>query len=410
MTLLGDLHVVELATELTATAGRVLAQLGAEVVAVEPPGGSELRSRPPFVDDVPDREASLAWWADAAGKRSVVADLEVAEGQERLAALVAWADVVIESEGRRLDELGVGPGRFRADQPRLVWVSITPFGRESARAGPPFTDLTLLAGGGPLWNCGYDDHSIPPIRGAGGQALNTAGLYGAIGALTAVAHRDLTGEGQLVDVNALAACNVTSEQATFNWLVVEEICTRQTGRHAYHTPSAPVQVRCADGAYATTGVLPMQPRDFAELHRWMTELGILDQLPEAIFIEAAAAREEPIDLSLIGVDDEITAMLSAAREGMALVAASLPAVEFFEQSQRRGFPAGAILAPDEAFAAPHTEARHFPMDVEVPERRATYRFPGSPYLVDSEPLDPLVRPPRLDEHRAELLGNQETGP
>ena len=152
----------------------------------------------------------------------------------------------------------------------------------------------MLAGGGPMWNCGYDDHTLPPIRGAGDQSANIAGMYCAIGALVALTHRDHTGKGQLVDVNVTAACNVTCEQTTYHWLVNQSVCLRQTGRHAYPTRARQVQVRCADGRYATTGVLPRKPEDFAQAVKWLGELGLTDELPEAVFLElAASTRRRP---------------------------------------------------------------------------------------------------------------------
>ena len=373
------------------------------MVVVEPPGGSPERARPPFRRDEPDPNGSLRWWSANVGKRSVVVDLDTDEGVAALRALLGRADVVIEGAGHRLDALGVGYEALGTENPSLIWVSVTPYGRESDRRDEPVTDLTMLAGGGPIWNCGYDDHTIPPIRGAGDQAANIAGQYTAIGALVALAHRDAGGSGQLVDVNVNAACNVTSEQTTYNWLVSRLVCTRQTGRHAYHVRSAPVQVRCADGAYATTGVLPTRPAAFGDLHVWLGELDLLSQLPEAVFLEMAARRDRPVDVAGIGEDEETTAILSAAREAISLIAASLPAKEFFLQSQERGFPAGAVLSPDEAFEDEHFAARGFRVPVEHPELGEAFDYPGLPYVFSSGPAEPPVRPPLVGEHTAEIL-------
>lgn len=402
--------MIELADERTVDSGRYLAEMGADVVVVEPPGGSEVRAAPPFLDDVAGPERSLRWWASAVGKRSVVLDLERSDDRDAFGALVAVADIVLEGRGVALEANGVGwasLGRARSD---LIWVSITPFGRDSKRADEPTSDLTLLAGGGPLWNCGYDDHTLPPIRGAGGHAYQIGAFYGVIGALVALAHRDRTGRGQLVDVNINAACNVTSEQTTYNWLMINAVCERQTGRHAYHTPSAPVQIRCADGRYATTGVVPRAPKDYARLHEWLVELDLLDELPEAVFLEIAAQKEAPIDLGAIGEVDEVTAIAAAARDAMALIAARLPAKEFFVAAQRRGFPVGAVLSPEEAFEDEHFVARGFQVDVEHRALGRTFRHPGVPYLVDGRVADAPSSPPLLGEHTAEVLDEVRAGP
>jgi crotonobetainyl-CoA:carnitine CoA-transferase CaiB-like acyl-CoA transferase len=379
----------------------VLAELGADVIVVEPPTGSADRNRPPFARDAPGPDASLRWWGGNVGKRSVTVDLDMPEGVDALRRLIGTADVVISGSG--LARRGApGYAQTAAAHPSLIWVAVSPFGLHAARNGQPVTDLTMLAGGGPVWNCGYDDHSLPPIRGAGEQSANLAGLFCAIGALVALAHRDQTGQGQLVDVNVNAACNVSSEQATYYWLVNQLTCRRQTGRHAYVTPSRRTQVRCADGAYASTGVLPRKPSEFANLLVWLTELGLVEELPEAVFLELAASREAPVDIALIGAADETTAILSAARDATTMIASRLPADEYFLESQRRGFPAGAVLSPDEAFGDDHNAARGFQVPVCHPEWGETFQYPGIPYMFSASPSPKPTRPPLLGEHNALL--------
>lgn len=396
MSALTGLRVVELSDTFTGVGGRLLAELGADVIVVEPPGGSPQRGRPPFVDDVPGPDRSLRWWSANVGKRSVSVDVDTEAGATELRSLIAGADIVLEGAGLDHDPATAADG--------LIWVSVTSFGRESARRSEPVTDLTMLAGGGPVWNCGYDDHSIPPMRGAGDQAVNIAGMYAAMGALVALAHRDRTGRGQLVDVNVNAACNVSSEQATYSWLVAQQIVSRQTGRHAGTMRSSRVQVECADGAHATTGVLVRNPVELGTLHTWITELGLVDEFPEAVFLEMGAQRDTPLELAKIGVDDETTAIFSAARNAMTTIARALPAKEFFLQSQRRGLPTGAILSPEEAFDDEHLAARGFRVPVEHPELGRTVDYPGVPYLFSASPVQPPTRPPLVGEHNEALLG------
>lgn len=107
-----------------------------------------------------------------------------------------------------------------------------------------------------MWSCGYDDHAVPPIRGQGYQAFNIGAMFSVIGTLAAVSYRNQSGQGQLLEVCLSAACNVTTEAASVFWLIEQAEVQRQTGRHAAITPTAPVQVLCRDGRYATTGVLP----------------------------------------------------------------------------------------------------------------------------------------------------------
>lgn len=391
---------MEISDQFTPVGGRVLAELGAEVIVVEPPQGSPHRLRPPFVDDEPGVDRSLRWWGQNAGKRSVTLDVQSESGADTLRRLIGSADIVL-AGGDRVPG-GITYREAAGDHPGLIWVSVTPFGLGSVRADHPATDLTVLAGGGPVWNCGYDDHSIPPMRGSGDQASNIGGMYAAIGALIALSHRDHTGVGQLVDVNVTAACNVTCEQTTYHWLVNQAVCVRQTGRHAYPTPSSEVQVRCADGHYATTGVLPRKPEEFTRMIAWLNELGLTEELPETVFLEMAAARTTPVDLASIGEDDETTAIMSAARDAITLIASRMPAKEFFIASQQRGFPAGAILPPDEAFDDEHMVARGMHVPVEHSELDRTVVYPGVPYAFSASPTVEPSRAPMLGEHNALL--------
>src|ERR1700759_1479276 len=116
---LAGLKVVELAHEHVAYAGKLVADLGADVVVVEPPGGSDQRRRGPFLDDEPGAERSLWWWHYNTSKQGVVADLD--EDRDRVARLVAEADLFIEGERPgRLAEAGLGWEQVSAANPRLV--------------------------------------------------------------------------------------------------------------------------------------------------------------------------------------------------------------------------------------------------------------------------------------------------
>ena len=399
MTALRGIRVVELSHERGALAGKLLADMGADVIVVEPPGGSALRRNGPFVGDVPDPERSLAWWHYNTSKRGVVLDLAAPAGAEDFRRLVARADVVLECED---------PGRLAAlglDHPQLarrelIWISVTPFGRKGPGRADLATDLTLLAGGGPAWSCGYDDHSLPPIRGGGFQGYNIACHYAVMSALTALLWRGASGEGQFVDVSMHAAANVTTEMASYNYLVQGTTVQRQTGRHALEMMSMPAQVRCADGRYVNTGVPPRQPKEYAGLLRWLRELGIADDFPEAVFLELGSQKPY-IDLSKIGQDDEITAIFAAGREALNFAASRLSAYDFFIGCQRAGMPVGVIYAPEEAFEDEHFVARGFQTPVEH-EGLGSVRYPGAPYRFEKSPWRISRRAPRLGEHDEEV--------
>ena len=403
MSALAGIKVIELANERSAFAGKLLADMGADVVVVEPPGGCPTRRYEPFVDDVPDAERSLYWWHYNTSKRGIELDWRTAAGRDALLGLVGGADLLLEAE--RPGELaahGLGDDVLTGALPRLIHVALTPFGPTGERKDELATDLTLIAGGGPAWSCGYDDHGLPPIRGGGLQGFAIACHYAVMSALTAILHRELGGTGQRIDVSMHAAANVTTEMASYHWLVQQGTVQRQTGRHATESVSMPSQMACADGRYVNTGVPPRTPREFGNLLGWLDELGIRQELPEAVFLEMGAQRAN-IDLSRIGVDDEVTAIFGAGRQALTFIASRVSAREFFLGAQRAGLPVGVIYAPEEAYEDEHFVARGFQVEVEHPELGRTVRYPGAPYAFEKSRWAISRRAPRLGEHTDEVL-------
>jgi crotonobetainyl-CoA:carnitine CoA-transferase CaiB-like acyl-CoA transferase len=404
MTALTGIRVIELASERIAFAGKLLADMGADVILVEPPGGDAARGYPPFLDDQPGPDRSLWWWHYHTSKRGVVIDLESAEGRAQLKALAAGADIVLESEPTgRLAALAIDYEDLRQVREDLIFVSVTPFGRGSVNAAAPATDLTILAGAGPAWSCGYDDHALPPVRGGGNQGYHTGCHFAVMSALTALFYRLSSGEGQFIDVSMHAASNVTTEAGSYSWLVAEQTVQRQTGRHASAVPSQGTQMLCNDGRWVNTGVPPRSPAEFGFILGWLRELGLEDQFPDAIFLEIGAAMERPITYDLIGVNAEATAIFIAGREALALIAANVSAYDFFIGFQRRGVAVGVIYSPEEAFEDEHFRARGFQTEVTHPDLGRTFRYPGAPYQLPASPWR-ISRPaPKLGEHDGELL-------
>jgi crotonobetainyl-CoA:carnitine CoA-transferase CaiB-like acyl-CoA transferase len=403
MSALNGIRVVELAHERCAFAGKLLGDMGADVVVVEPIGGSPTRAHEPFVDDVPDPERSLSWWHYNTSKRGIALDWKQPAGRDALVELIDRADILLEAEDPGvLADHGLADSALTEAMPRLIHVALTPFGPDGARSDEHATDLTILAGGGPAWNCGYDDHELPPIRGGGQHGYAIGCHYAAMSALTALVHRELGGAGQRIDVSMHAAANVTTEMATYNWLIAKGNVQRQTGRHATAFQTMPSQQVCADGRYVNTGVPPRTPKEYDNLLRWLRELGLESELPEAIFLEMGA-QKEAIDMSLIGTDDETTAIFGAGRAALTLIASRVGAKEYFLGAQRAGLPVGVIYSPEEAFEDEHFKARGFQVEVEQPQLERTVRYPGAPYLFEKSPWAISRTAPRLGEHTDEVL-------
>ena len=184
--LLQGIRVVDLAAEPGQIAGRLLADLGAEVIKVEPPGGDPLRRVAPFIDARRDSEASLRFCAWNAGKISIVCDAD----DPRLEALLAGADVVLDTPG--------WPGALQLDPERAaqaVWVRITPFGLSGPRAGWRCTDLGAMAASGNMYATGFPDRA--PLRCSEPSGYAHVGPEAAVAAISALA----SGRPQIVDVS-----------------------------------------------------------------------------------------------------------------------------------------------------------------------------------------------------------------
>ena len=401
MSALDHLRVVELANERVCFAGKLMADMGADVILVEPPGGDPSRTYPPFIDHDPEQQ-SLYFLHYNTSKKGICLDL--AKQQEEFKALIKTADILIEGEATtHLKSLGLDYDQLSQLNPKLIHIAITPYGRDEPLSDLPATDLTLMAAGGPPWSCGYDDHDLPPVRGLGNQAYHTGCHYAYMSALTALLYRGISGKGQFIDVSITASLNVTTEAASYTHLLNGEEVQRQTGRHATVKPTGETQMVCADGKYVNTGVPPRFPEEFGRLHAWVLELGLEAEFPEAVFLEMGANWEGAFDLSKIGEDDEITAIFGSGREALKLIATKVSAYEFFIGCQNAGLAVGPINAPEEAFEDPHFKARGFQVSVEHEDLGRTIKYPGAPYKLPASPWAISSRAPHLGEHTDQIL-------
>lgn len=198
--MLSGVRVLDCSDESGWLAGRILADLGADVVKLEPPGGDRAGRRGPFLGGVADPERSLAWLAFQAGKRGIALDGAAPVAQPALARLLDWADVLLESfaPGERAD-WGLEPAAVGRAHPRLVHCSLTPFGRTGPYAGFRAGDLVSVAMGGNASLTGDPDR--PPLRCTLPTAWLHAGPEAALAILMALHARGRSGRGQHVDVS-----------------------------------------------------------------------------------------------------------------------------------------------------------------------------------------------------------------
>ena len=208
--MLSPYRVLDLTDEGALLCGQTLGDLGADVILVEPPGGVNARKIGPFRGNQQNVDQSLNFWALNRNKRSITIDLEGTAGREKLLQLAKTADILIESFAPGdMDRLGLGYRTLAEINPRLIVVSITPFGQEGPKARWAATDLTVTAASGALLLTGDEDR--PPVHTSVPQSYLHAGIEAAAGALIALSARERDGLGQHIDVSAQTAMMMTTQ-------------------------------------------------------------------------------------------------------------------------------------------------------------------------------------------------------
>ena len=148
---LDDVRILEVGGELGGWCGKLLADMGATVIKVEPPEGEETREYPPFYNDEPDKNGSLYFWHYNTNKQSVTLDIESETGRDLFLRLAAGADVIIDSsEPKYMDSLGLGYERVSEVTPDIIFAAVSPFGQDAPYSDYASTDMTALAFGGPV--------------------------------------------------------------------------------------------------------------------------------------------------------------------------------------------------------------------------------------------------------------------
>ncbi len=245
--MLAPYRVLDLSDERGLLCGRILADLGADVIQVEPPAGNSARRLAPFLGDEPGCERSLYWWSYAANKRSITLDLACADGRTLFERLAATAHFVIES-GRPGEMAAAGLSFERLSQinPALIVVSITPFGQTGPYATWVASDLVGMGLGGFMYVTGEPDRA--PLRVGFPHFYLHGAAAAAAGAMLANAQRALTGEGQHVDVScqeavARSLANSLAANVMEGAVIVRQGSYRQTGADTFMRITWP----CRDG-------------------------------------------------------------------------------------------------------------------------------------------------------------------
>jgi crotonobetainyl-CoA:carnitine CoA-transferase CaiB-like acyl-CoA transferase len=390
---LASLRILELADEKGQFCGKLLGDLGADVVKIEPPGGEATRHVGPFLDDIPHPERSLSFWYYNTSKRGITLNLETADGRQILRRLAANADVIVETlrpgflASQQLDYEAL-----RAENAGLIMCSLTPFGQTGPWRDYASSDLLHMAAGGEMASCGYDDGDVagaPPIAPGGGNAWHMGGHFAYIAIMAALLYRTVSGQGQYIDASIHEACALTTEAAIANYVYRGEKVRRQTGRHHAPGPTPRTQFRSKDGRYVTALVggrlNPTYVRDLADL---LDSYGMAGDLKDPKYQDPAVIAANSSHI----IDDLVANFIG-----------NLPAEEVYHAAQERGFTWAAVRAPEQLLGDAHLNDRNFWKLVEHQELGRSFVYPGEAAIYNGSPWRISRRAPLIGEHNTDIF-------
>jgi len=382
-------RILDLTDEKGLLCGKLLGDLGADVIKIESPGGDQARRIGPFYQDDPDPEKSLFWFAMNTSKRGITLDIQSTAGQELFRKLVRTADVIVESfPPGYLDELGLGYTSLEKENPEIVMVSITPFGQEGPYKDYKAPDIVAWAMGGYMFPWTDSDH--PPIRVSHhSQAYLQGSAQAAGGAMMALLHRGITGKGQHVDVSIHESIVMASYLLYSSWDLNRTLWDRSTTGTS--STSLPQLWPCQDGYI----VWLYWGGDRAEtrcrpLVEWMEEEGMAnDFLRECDWLN--------LDLQEIS-EETVEAM---AKPTQAFFMKHTKA-ELLEGGVERGIMMYPVSNVADLYASRQLAARDFWVDVDHPELETTLTYPGPFFKASEAPPGISCRAPLIGEHNSDI--------
>ena len=389
--MLSPYRVLDLTDERGLLCGKILADLGADVIQVEPPTGNSARRLGPFYQDEVHPERSLFWWAYTTNKRSITLNLTTTDGQALLKRLVQSADFLIESGAPgEMAALGLGYDDLAALNPALILVSITPFGQDGPYAMYQAPDLVGMGLAGFMYVTGDPDRA--PLRVGVPHFYLHGAAAGATGAMIAHAQRVLTGQGQQVDVScqeavARALASAPQSYAMTGAVIVRQGSYRQTGATTYMRITWPckdgfVNFQFSGGAAAGRGV--------NSLARWMAEEGMGD------------AYLESLDFTQLGYGTITREMLERTVPPIERFMMCHTKQELFDGAVTRRILLFPVATPRDIAHHAQLQARQYFQQVPQPALGTTLTMLGPFVRASATPLQQRRLPPTLGEHNAEV--------
>lgn len=388
---LEGIRVLEIGDELTQYCGKLLADMGAEVIKIEPLEGAASRKVGPFYHNIPDVNKSLYFWHYNTSKKSVTLDLKNnVNDRNMICEMISTFDVLVE-DGKpgQMKEWGLDYETLSGIHPGLVYCSITPFGQFGPWSQFESCDLVQLSLGGVMAVTGYDDvEDAPPIAPTGGQSAHLAGYFAAMGIVSALLYRDFAnGGGQYLDISVHDCVTVSTEMSIPFWEYQKAHVHRQTGRHALPNKSSRWNFKCKDGRYMVCLNTYLNERRWIDLVAWLASKGMEGELADERY-----------------VDDHFRAeRMEYVCQVLERFCAEHDSEYIFHHAQSINLPWAPIRTPEEMLEDPHlAEDRKAFVNVEHPELEESFTYPGAPYIFSETPWKIYRRPPLVGEHNHEL--------
>ena len=367
--LLPPYRVLDLSGPEAVFCGKLLADYGADVVRVEPPGGDPSRSRGPFAGDEKGPDRSLYFLFYNTNKRSITLDLQAERGRDLFRSLVAQADVIVESHPvGYLDSIGLGYEDLRQINPGIVMASVTPFGQTGPWKDYKSNDLIALASSGFMQITGEPDG--PPMRQGNDQSHFPGAQYAAASILGALYHRDFGGgEGQHIDVSLQEALITyyTDAHPALAWMLLGDNVTRVG---ATSTLVIPLGAYPSSDGWISAGIIT--PREWDALSEWIYEVTGNEEVLNEAYKGGNQDRAPYNDIITALVIDFTTRYTSEY---------------LFHEGQRRNLVFIPVNTVSDLLADPQLEASNFWFGIDHPET-GTLQYPQG--VFDSEEVSPAT--------------------
>lgn len=387
--------VIESGDERGEFAGVLLASFGAEVIKLEGRRGASSRRFGPFATSQQNPEQSLCFWRYNLGKKSVNLDVDHPAARGVLERLAKRADVIIDAgEAADVERRLTLYHKLQSANPRLIICTITPFGLDGPYRDFKMTDLTQLAMGGVMASCGYDPrpdrvYDTPPIAPEMWQAYHIACEHAVIALTAALNFRELTGEGDCIDLSIHEAVSTCTEVALPYYIYSNIVVQRQTGRHAGEAKTLPWLRRTKDGRYVKAFMF-WSRRDLRVITEMLNEVGVEHDLESEAYRELAKSSPGKAQVHFSAMIDKL--------------AAALTAEEIFHRAQAKGLLWASVRYPEENMDDPHFQARGTFQPIRHPELDRELHFPVSVATDGQHRVTAFEHgAPRLGEHTKAVL-------